>query len=141
MAFVNEYISDEDVKKYDLEAIDRRNIVGGTSARDWTFDRERDIYLRNVGRRGRDQEVSHQLIWNLYWNRELIEVAIDLVGSTGGIGEHCSAHWRIRHINFPTQLRDQRDEILASLREALLAYKDGGVFSRSTSFSMTLDDK
>ena len=32
MTFINEYISAEDLKKYDIENIDKRFIVGGTKA-------------------------------------------------------------------------------------------------------------
>ena len=48
MPFINEFISEADVDKYGLKAIDEKVIVGGTRARDWTIDRERGIYLRNV---------------------------------------------------------------------------------------------
>ena len=44
MAFVNEFISAEDVAKYGLKAIDEQFKSNGTNSRDWTIDRERDIY-------------------------------------------------------------------------------------------------
>ena len=52
MAFVNEFIPPEDVEKYHLSEIDKRFVVGGTSSRQWTIDRRRDVYLRNVARGG-----------------------------------------------------------------------------------------
>ena len=49
MAFINEYIPKEDLEKYDFKNLDVRPTEksGTTPARDWTVDREADIWLRN----------------------------------------------------------------------------------------------
>lgn len=52
MAFVSEFISPDDVARYDILSIDRKFLIGGTNARDWVIDREREIYLRNVAHGG-----------------------------------------------------------------------------------------
>lgn len=52
MAFVNEYISEEDLKKYDLVRIcGEHNLPsrrGQMHSRDWTIDRARDSFLIKV---------------------------------------------------------------------------------------------
>ena len=71
MAFVNEEIPEADVEKYGLEAIDDSFFgAGGTTSRNWTIDRARDIYLRCVAR-GRDEE-SQLSTWIFYWKGALI---------------------------------------------------------------------
>ncbi len=137
MAFINEYIPEADVKKYGIEEIDKRFIVGGTRARDWTIDREREIYLRNVAN-GRE-EIRYQSTWTLYWKGELITLVLHLLGGAGKRGEPGWSHWKLHHIYIPSYLEDCRDEILADLKDALTAYKDGGVFSSNTTYSVTLD--
>lgn len=137
MAFVNEYIADADVKKYDIESIDKKFVVGGTHSRNWTIDRDRDIYLRVVSR-GRE-EIAHRSTWTLFRGGDLVVVDLELLSTTGGIGQASSAHFKLRRLSMPQHLEDRRSEVVADLREALTAHKDGGVFATATSFSLTLD--
>lgn len=137
MTFINEYIPEADIKKYGLENIDKRFIVGGTNARDWTIDRERDIYLRNVAN-GRE-EFRNQSTWTLYWKGELIPVELHLLGGGGKRGEPGWSHWKLQQIHIPPHLKNKYDEILVDLKEALTAYKDGGTYSANTTYSITLD--
>ena len=66
MAFVNEKIPEADFEKYGLRKIDYELLsIGKTYSRDWTIDRVRDIYLREVAM-GRDEE-SHLSTWTFYW--------------------------------------------------------------------------
>jgi hypothetical protein len=49
MAFVNEYVSEEEAKKYDLDGINRQFMKAPDIRYDWTIDRERGIRRqRNV---------------------------------------------------------------------------------------------
>jgi hypothetical protein len=81
MPFVNEYIPAEDIEKYHLKEIDKKFIVGGTNARDWTVDRERNIYLRNVANGGGNEpEIRNQTTWSFFWHNELLTLRLDLVG-------------------------------------------------------------
>ena len=65
MAFVNEYISDEDVEKYGIAQL--RDELHFDYARrcnwEWTRDRERDAYLTQRSLLGRDFEPE---VWLLY---------------------------------------------------------------------------
>jgi hypothetical protein len=137
MAFVNEYISAADVQRYDIDAINERFIIGGTRSRSWTIDRDRDIYLRIVTR-GRE-EVASISKWTLFRRGDLIVVELDLVGTTGGIGKPSSSHYKLLRMSMPSHLESQRNEVIADLREALLCYRDGGVYATATTFSLTLD--
>ena len=66
MAFVNEYVSDEDVKKYDLFGLEqlfypaRKKPLGRYT---WTRDKERDIFLRQGQGAGKENDIP---VWVLY---------------------------------------------------------------------------
>lgn len=82
MTFINERISKEDRKFYELDKIDEK-FVWGLKSRDWTIDKDRNIYLRCV-RRG--IEKSHQSTWTFYWSGGLIIFLLENI-STSGIAE------------------------------------------------------
>lgn len=137
MTFVNEHISEEDVAKYGLEAIDKNFFVGATNARDWTIDRERNMYLRNVSN-GRE-EYRSQSGWSFFWHGEWIYLELTAIEGGGKRGGPGWSHWKLRSLELPEHLKSQRTEILADLKEALTAYKDGGVFAMCTDYTVTLD--
>lgn len=143
MPFVNEYISKEDFEKYGLEKIDQRFIVGGVYARDWTIDRERDIYLRQVAR-GRE-EFMHISKWTFFWHGELLwlEVhSLSCVGERGGSGHAVKRVERLSSMGSPVlapHLQSQREQIIADLTEAMIASKGGGVFSTFSDYTLDLE--
>ena len=96
MTFVNETLPQEDVIKFGLETIDKNFIVGGTSERMWTIDRERNIYLRNVTR-GRE-EYKSQSGWIFFWNGQLIYLEVEVLAAGGkpggGMGAQEVTHHR-----------------------------------------------
>ncbi|WP_372390344.1 hypothetical protein ACCQ05_11595 [Xanthomonas sp. NCPPB 3582] len=144
MPFVNEFIPAPDVVKYNLEGIDRDFVVGGTNARDWTIDRDRDLYLRNVANGGGTEiEVRNQTKFSFYWHGELLTLRLDLVDGGGTRGQSGWSHWRLMWINggdgLPEHLKDDKDQFIADLKEALLAYKDFGVHSRNTEYHIALE--
>ncbi len=118
MAFVNEYISPQDSAAYGIKEIDRRYVVGGTSASHRTINRERGIYLRQVANGPREVELFHKGIWTLFFDGELIEIGIDNLASTGGLHQPCTSHKALRHMHLPARLQDRRAEIIEVLREA-----------------------
>ena len=93
MPFVNEYISPEDAAKYHLAEIDA-NFHGGNISRQWTIDRERDIYLRNLSR-GREEETRHESLWTFYWKGTPLTVRLDLLEVAGNPGGRpgCIGEW------------------------------------------------
>ncbi|WP_457330188.1 hypothetical protein [Rhizobacter sp. P5_C2] len=102
MAFVNEYIGDEDRQAYGIEAIDQNFVTGGTNSRQWTIDRERDIYFRVVAR-GRE-EVAHQSTWTLFWHGELIVVDLSLVYIISSDGKSGAVRYQLRQLRLPPYL-------------------------------------
>lgn len=145
MAFVNEFIPSEDVEKYHIAEIDKRFVVGGTSSRQWTIDRERDVYLRNVARGAAgDPDIRNQTEWTLYWHGDLLVLRLDLLEGSGERGEPGWSHWRLVWFcgtsGLPSHLKSQKTQILGALKEALTVYQGAGVYSGAyTSYSVTMD--
>lgn len=137
MAFINEYISNDDRVKYNLESIDVCFVVGGAKSKSWTIDRERDIYLRTVAR-GRE-DLRHESTWIFYWKGELLVLELDNISTSGVVGGHRQGHKKIRSLELPDQLKIHYQEILDDLKEALSVYKDGGIFATSSTYSLILD--
>lgn len=141
MPFTNEYISPEDAAKYHLTEIDAK-FGGGNKSRDWTIDRQRGIYLRNLGV-GREEEFRHHTYWTFYWKGTSFTLRLDLLEVTGNPGGAAWLHWRLVDLNgssgLPVALKEHRQSILDDLKQALVAQGDGGVDSLSTECSVTLD--
>lgn len=137
MPFINELISEADLVKYDIKAIDRKFKLARSRDVHWTVDRERDVYLRCVAN-GRD-EYRRRSTWTLYWKGDVLTVELNLIGAGGELGGAGWSHWRLESLGLPPKLEDRRSDILADLKEALTAYKDAGVFSTSSSHVLTLD--
>ena len=136
MAFINEYISEEDRKKYNIDAINERFIVGGTNPRQWTIEKEKNTYLMCVAR-GREEFFSEST-WIFFWEGNLIELEIKLVSSDSKVNGPGYSHKEIKSIKIPESLKGKEEELLRNLKEAFLAYKDGGILSSCTSYSIDL---
>lgn len=136
MAFVNEFISEEDRKKYKLDEIER-GMRGRSPQRDWTIDHKREIYLRNIAR-GRE-DASHESTWHFYWCGELLTVCLEGESrSDGQEGGHLWVSYQLvdcyrKGFFIPSHLLRQRDMITEDLRAALRKYTEGGVYESSYS--------
>lgn len=137
MAFVNEYIPEADVEKYGLKKIDAKAPAVTVKSRDWTIDREREIYLRQITTYRDDMENVTK--WNFFWRGELLWFDKRVLEATGKRRGPVWAHIQIKNFEIPAQLEAHRNQIYQDLHEAILAYRDGGVFDASTEFSMQLD--
>ena len=145
MAFVNEYIPEEDLKKYNFAELNKRLRKGGTTAsRDWTIDRKADIWLREFytefDHTAPDGGFTGISVWDFYWKGELMMVEVKtLTIKGGGIEQHCWMRKKLLSINIPFELESQRSQILKDLETAFTAHKDSGVLSQSSGFSFTLE--
>ncbi|QHG87714.1 hypothetical protein ACCQ13_13330 [Xanthomonas sp. NCPPB 1638] len=144
MPFLNEFIPESDVVKYNLEAIDRDFVVGGTNARDWTIDRDRNMYLRNVANgAGAEIEIRNQTKFSFHWHGEILTLRLDLIGGGGARDQSGWSHWRLMWINdgkgLPAHLKVDKGQFIADLQDALLAYKDFGVHSRNTGYHVVFE--
>ena len=136
MAFVSEFISSDDIARYDILSIDSKFLVGGARARDWVIDRDREIYLRNVAHGGGgESEIRNQTQWTFYWRGELLTLRIDMLESGGGRNGAGWSRWMLIWINggkgLPAHLNSDVPQFIEDLGLALTAHKGfGGVHSR-----------
>ncbi len=141
MAFVNEYISPEDVEKYGIKALDDFYFKGH-SRPSWTRDRERDIYLRYMT--SGHEEFADEWTCVLYWRGRQIEAVLKVSGGGKPGGDQWS-HYQLLRLrtpirrSLPNELGQDEVEAKAILKEALIAYRDFGVRSDSTNHTATFD--
>ena len=147
MAFVNEYVPEEDVKKYNLAVIDK-NYFKGHYKPDWTRNKEKDIYLRWMGDGG--QEGMEYKTFSFYWKGTLLQTELTHVRHEGDSSN--SKVWRLRGIVPPWWEKNQElrvvaqhvlqeniTEILVDLKSALTVYQDAGVYSLVTNLIVTFE--
>lgn len=126
MAFVNEYVPDEYIKKYGLEEIDERYHKGHFRP-DWTIDRARNVYLRWMSP-GREDLFDHNY-FTFYWKGMLMDVELKRVGERDDGGRR-STTWTLVNLSLPEGLFGNRSEIIADLKLALSEFKDFGIGSK-----------
>lgn len=144
MAFINENISKGDIEKFSIKEIDQRvGLSRRINARDWTVDSGREMYLRCVAM-GREESMRESS-WTFLWHGELIWVEIELLAASSGRNVPGWSKKLITKLclmdegaELPPRLQERRDEILRDLKEALLAYKDGGIYSSTTTYDLEL---
>lgn len=136
MAFVNEYVPEEDVKKYGLEIINRQYQKTDIRYR-WTIDRKRDVYLRWL--KGGREEFCDQQDFTLYWKGALIFVRLRVIDAGGERGGKGWTRWALLFLGCPEELQAKKSEIIADLKEALTAYKGSGVSSTFTEYTATFE--
>lgn len=136
MPFVNERISAEDRAKYRLGEAEER-YPGDTPDREWVIDRDRDIYLRCVWRGG--PFASHLSTYALYWKGQLARFDVTLLDTSPLADGHASSHQKVTRVELPPGLEGERQQVQDVFREALTARKDGGVYSISKTYTLTLD--
>jgi len=135
MAFVNEYISESDIKKYDIEEIDHK-LKKAHYKPNWTIDHESEIYLRHIGS-GRE-EFANRHTFSFYWKGSLLSVQVDTAGGGEWRGEQWR-HYKLWRFEIPENLKQHEAEIMISLKEAFVAYKELGILSDSTKHTATFD--
>lgn len=128
MAFVNEYISAENIKKYGLEEIDR-NFLKVTFQPGWTIDKERDVYLRFVAS-GREEFATHKDCL-LYWKGVLLTARLSQQIETTPSGKRIR-RYKLLQLELPQAVAAERTEIISTLKEGLVAYQGDGVCSSLT---------
>ena len=134
MAFVNEFVSDEDVKKYDLEGLYKKwrketppNFL--TEWR-WTVDREKDSYfIRMQTGYGTDRERADHVRGVLYYRgvQWKVEFRYEPGCSNSFSDHHFRMIWGFVSIKHPEGGSVPEAELLPVLKEALIAYKVWGI--------------
>ncbi len=124
MGFVNEIISDQDKSLYDFGAIKRPRLYAEPiRPHSWTIDRARNIFL--VSTRGGDQDHPYEQYFALWWQGDVIPVQLEH-RDTGHIKTHVTTSWSLQSLDIPAHIGRTREEILATLKEALSEYKVAG---------------
>jgi hypothetical protein len=148
MAFITEYIPADDIEKYGIKDICKFFMVGCYEA-DWMIDRERNTYLLYL-KSGRE-EAAQDLEFYFYWqgHATFLRVHRNGGGTRGGPGwSHYSflrmgrpeVHFTvIKEILLPDELKQHQAQIIADLKDALIAFKDFGMYSTSTESTTTFD--
>lgn len=145
MPFTSEFISTTDVENYGLRKIDEAQVVGGTHARDWAIDRDRDSYLRNIAHGGgAEPELRNRTTWSFRWHGYLLTLCLDLLESGGERRGAGWSRWNLVWVNggegLPAELKPFREEFLNDLTEALSAHHGfGGAYSKHTEYKAEVD--
>lgn len=139
MAFVNERLSDSSYTELGFQSLDRSVaplFISGShvKARDWTVDRERDLYLRAFSNQGKEFDDSLWPGWTFSWKGNLLWFSRRVVESGGTRNAPQWARSYIRHLQIPSHLAEHRTEILSDIVEAFQVYAGGGVFSTATNY-------
>ena len=132
MAFVNEYVSDEDVKKYDLEGLYNKwsKFIPSNFRYNWTVDRERDShFIRIRTGYGSEPSLSNHVLGVLYYQG--IHWKVEIRAEEGGsipYSEHPYRRiWGLEWIKHPEGGAVPEAELIPILKEALIAYKVWGI--------------
>ncbi len=130
MAFVNEWISEEDMEKYHIREIRKKMVADKLDRLCWVRDRERDMYLMQV--RGLGQANEYE-VWLLYARGKYAAVRIYLVGSkhledgTEGMVWHFVEFDKGLFCPFPEPPQEDLPAIFRLLEEALSVYGRRGI--------------
>ncbi|MES2822539.1 MAG: hypothetical protein V4732_02985 [Pseudomonadota bacterium] len=139
MSFINEYISEEDVKNYGVKEAWRR-ISPGVAGSDyfpseftWTVDKEKDIYFIPMvsGR----EETSNQKICALWWKGTLLSVTLEKFGPPELAPN--TIRWDLTYIWKPKDSTILDEDIKPVLREALLTYGARGIYKQRPELTVT----
>lgn len=137
MPFINEEVSESNIEKYSLRAINKSFLQEDISCY-WTVDHDEDIYLRDMGYNWQDPAERK---FSFYWKGCLMRLALRLQSSeiTGVGGVHqvwsVSGIRRGANIPVPEHFESFRPQIVADLKRALLAYQGVGTFASPVEYS------
>lgn len=130
MTFINEKVTEQDIEKYGLREINKQFVKGDVSYY-WTIDRDRNIYLRDMGGNWQEPEQQH---FSFLWKGHLLRIELDRSGG-GSFGGKGNTTWKLRegsarqNIWLPDELEVQRECITEDLKDALIIFKDNGYLS------------
>ena len=134
MAFINEYASEEDAKKYSLkEVFYKAGTRFGLNITDWTVEHAREMYLFKVGIRDRDDPGVKTFF--IYWHGHLLDFDTRVNGEGGYKVAYCLSYSNL-NLRLPIELKALRNLIVADIKEALVVYQDAGILTRDTGMTV-----
>jgi hypothetical protein len=136
MGFVNELISEEDKSRLNPELYKSR--LGGYSIRlwKWTIDREQEAFLLRTD--GGREDIPEFYI--LTWREKLVKFAAYREGA-GNNSVGVELKWRVFQIDIPLEIRNQREDVLRLIREALRGYGWGYDTNAIKSVDITIEQE
>ncbi len=135
MAFVNEYVSKDDIEKYNLIVL-REKYRKSLARISWTVDKERDCYLVWLGS-GQEEFFEHQL-FALNYKKNILVFTLKISLSGGDEGPRVGCWSFVNPPRFPEFLKGDEQEIIGLLKEALVEYHDFGVRSVYSKSDLTI---
>lgn len=121
MAFVNEFVPEEQKDKFDPEVFEIPPLPPLRPYR-WVIDRERDIFLICVGRTGYGGGQGDGYIppeyFTFSFKKQLIKFEAK-VSAYGNKSDGWIIEWEITDLKIPQELEDRQNEIIALLKEAI----------------------
>lgn len=132
MAFVNEYVSEEDIKKYGIREIWKlfhprnKNLDVLMTSYSWTVDKDNQVFFFPVisGK----EEASNQEICALWWKGTLLSVTLAKLGGELDFANRTgSIVWGLVDIWKPDDFLVSDEEIKSVLKDALTAYQLDGI--------------
>lgn len=144
MTFINEFISDEDMKKYKIKSIDDQFKFGNTNSDSWTIDKKNNMFLKKLAKDRIDDYGRIWVYWIFLWEGNLFVITTENVDSNHAKrGQFYWLHKKIRKLAFfekDLPLNNAlQTKLLKSLRKAFMVYADGGVYSDGGGFDMKLE--
>ncbi|HHY72202.1 MAG TPA: hypothetical protein GX497_03075 [Bacillus bacterium] len=115
MAFVNELMTKEEIAEFKAKAILNPGYRGKIlQPQRWTIDRENNVILIRCMR---ERFEPYDLYFLLLWRD--IPIAMKLRESWVSTPNR---EWELLYIEIPKELKDKKDKILQSLKDALIVY-------------------
>lgn len=135
MAYMNEYIPEEDIKKFGIEEIDKRYRKAHYKPY-WTIDREKNSYLRHMSV-GREELCNHDY-FTFYWGGYLIDVELRSRGESVIDGKGKKT-WTLVHLKLPEILEGKKLKVIGDLKAALTVFGESGVRSSTIKYTVTFE--
>lgn len=141
MPFVNEYMPEDDLAKYDIANINQKAAKSNFKP-EWTVDRSKDVYLRFMER---DRGFDRKHDFTFYWQGKLFWVSLKKQEVIGVAGEYEGTRWSLwpapkqTVLNVPDDLEQHYDEVVQDLKDALTVFKTAGTYSDDTTHTAFFD--
>jgi hypothetical protein len=148
MAFVNEYITEEDKEKYGLDTLwaSYHNVLSQKlpNKKDWTIDRERKIWLMQTALIPDDSIFDHayssEQIWTLYYQGQSVEVRIEVSDNKEIADQSYNKVWDLLSLS-PNALESLSTDVLINfIEEALKVHGYLGIIRQRPNFTVALRD-
>ncbi len=122
MSFVNEYISEADIERFDLRKSDRKYGLSQLALH-WTIDRDSGIYLRRLAS---DKEVPNRELFEFFFDAKADQVLLDLKFERNPATNEISLTWSfVRRVVSGGNVISSH--YLAALESALVEYRYRGL--------------